>query len=127
MSSGFDFSFISLSFRDAGNTVKLRPWSRGFFVTLRPGGHIEHWAPIYGGERPTEVFLRLIIFEYKIFIQAGILMVDRLKEHLKEIPPEEWHLHAICYDNICNVVSVTLYCTELLQTVTNCIFVTVLY
>ena len=31
-------------------------------------------------------------------------MIERLKEHLKDVPPEQWGEHALCYDNVCNVV-----------------------
>ena len=39
-------------------------------------------------------------------------MVDFLKDHLKDIPPEEWHLHWLCYDNVCNVVSINYLETD---------------
>ena len=30
-------------------------------------------------------------------------MIEQLKDHLKDIPPEEWDQHWLCYDNLCNV------------------------
>ena len=41
--------------RDTGTVMKLRRWSRGILATVRGGGHIEHFAPLYNSESPTQV------------------------------------------------------------------------
>ena len=42
-------------YRDTGNKVRLRRWSRGIFAIVRGGGHIETFAPLYKSESPTQV------------------------------------------------------------------------
>jgi hypothetical protein len=41
--------------RDTGTVMKLRQWFRGILATVRGGGHIEHFAPLYNSESPTQV------------------------------------------------------------------------
>ena len=74
--------------KDTGTNMKLRMWSRGILSTIRGGGHIDHFAPLYNSESPTQVAMILIAF---------------LCEVLKDVKPELWSKMYLSYDNMCNV------------------------
>jgi hypothetical protein len=48
---------MTAAFRDTGNKVRLRRYSRGIFAIVRAGGHIESFAPLYRSESPTQVHI----------------------------------------------------------------------
>ena len=44
--------YIVHYYRDTGNKVRLRRWSRGILAIVRGGGHIDTFAPLYKSESP---------------------------------------------------------------------------
>ena len=46
---------LTAVFRNTGNKVRLRQYSRGIFAIIRAGGHIDIYAPLYKSESPTQV------------------------------------------------------------------------
>ena len=44
----FIYFILTAVFRDTGNKVRLRRYSRGIFAIVRAGGHIDTFAPLKG-------------------------------------------------------------------------------
>ena len=75
-------------YRDTGNKVRLRRWSRGIFAIVRGGGHIETFAPLYKSESPTQV---------------ATLTLKFLLQKLQNTDKNTWSDVYLSYDNMCNL------------------------
>ena len=87
--------------------MKLRRWSRGILATVRGGGHIEHFAPLYNSESPTQVIVTSNKkcshdnFKTNVYIQqVAMILIAFLCEVLKDIKPELWSRMYLSYDNM---------------------------
>ena len=49
------FSLPAPIFRETGIKMKLHTRSHGILATIRGGGHIEHIAPLFKSESPSQV------------------------------------------------------------------------
>ncbi|XP_055352820.1 uncharacterized protein LOC129598789 [Paramacrobiotus metropolitanus] len=75
-------------YKQLGETKTKIDRSRGYLFIVRAGGHVESFAPIYGSESPSQVFLILIAWMYLV---------------LQGVPVEKWGEIFIAYDNMCNL------------------------
>ena len=83
--------------------MKLRRWSRGILATVRGGGHIEHFAPLYNSESPTQVWITEQTKPFYVFfksIQVAMILIAFLCEVLKDVKPELWSKMYLSYDNM---------------------------
>ena len=95
-----------MRYREVGDVIRLRPLSRGLLACIAGGGHIVQFWDIFNAENPTQVIItdNSNITLVKKYFKVSVCMVQRLKDHLKDIPPSQWSEHWLCYDNLCNVV-----------------------
>ncbi|KAJ7318658.1 hypothetical protein OS493_037446 [Desmophyllum pertusum] len=90
--------------KDTGGRKTLQRWSRGVFLVVSGGGHIEYWQPLLGGnqlidqsESPTQAFLVLILWLYRKFkplLEKG-LTPEQITEKMSST--------IVAYDNMCHV------------------------
>ena len=82
--------------------MKLHTRSHGILATVRGGGHIEHIAPLFKSESPTQVtmILQKLVHFTLYSLQVAMILIWFLSEVLKDVDPESWNRIYLSYDNM---------------------------
>lgn len=97
--------------KDLGERRKLRLWSRGHLVIVRPCGHIDMWRPIYRYTNEVALLCLLVWLIYFLFYgcrsespsQVLLIVLSWLYQTLQNIPQIEWGSVVLAYDNMCHL------------------------
>ncbi|XP_063436561.1 uncharacterized protein LOC134717993 [Mytilus trossulus] len=78
--------------KDTGEKARLRQRSRGHFVCVTGGGHIQYFEPLFKSEGPCQVFM---ITNRSLLLELSKVPEDQLEARMKSL--------ILAYDNMCNL------------------------
>jgi hypothetical protein len=79
--------------KDTGEKVTLQKWTRGIWLCVNGGGHIQTWQPLYKSEGPAQVFLLVLLWLVSEFGTKG---------------RNVWKQITLSYDNMCHLNNLTV-------------------
>ncbi|XP_052089781.1 uncharacterized protein LOC127726445 [Mytilus californianus] len=78
--------------KDTGEKARLRQRSRGHFVCVTGGGHIQYFEPLFKSEGPCQVFMITI---RSLLLELSTVPEDQLEARMESL--------ILAYDNMCHL------------------------